>query len=66
MLKLGIQLKEVGKTLNIALVDPTKKQLEAASENEKITAQVIKNLLDNRLLELLEEQTKEQTKEKNN
>lgn len=59
MLKLTLQLKEVEDTMNIALLDPTKKQLEAASENEKVLAQTIKDLLNNRLLELLEEQTKE-------
>ena len=58
MLKIGIELKEVGETLNINLVDPTKKQLDSATEMEKITAQVIKELLDKRLLELLEENTK--------
>ena len=56
MLKLGIELKSVGDTLNINLVDPTKKQLETASENEKMVAQLIKDLLNERLLELLEEQ----------
>lgn len=56
MLKLGVELKEVGDTLNIRLVDPTEKQLASASEMEKITAQLIKDLLNNRLLELLEEQ----------
>ena len=60
MLKLGIELKEVGETLNINLVDPTKKQLDSASEMEKITAQVIKELLYKRLLELIEENTKKE------
>ena len=60
MLKIGIELKEVGETLNINLVDPTKKQLDSASEMEKITAQVIKELLDKILLELLEENTKKE------
>ena len=52
MLKLGIQLKEVDNTLNIQLVDPTKKQLSEATENEKITADIIikvvfgENLID--------------------
>lgn len=55
MLKLGVELKEVGTTLNIRLIDPTEKQLASASEMEKITAQLIKDLLDKRLLELLEE-----------
>lgn len=60
MLKIGIELKEVGETLNIHLLDPTKKQLDSATEMEKITAQVIKELLDKRLLELLEENTKKE------
>ena len=60
MLKLGIELKEEDEKLNIKLIDPTKKQLESASEMEKITAQVIKDLLDKRLLELLEEENKEE------
>ena len=63
MLKLGIELKSVGDTLNIKLVDPTKKQLETATENEKMVAQLIKDLLNERLLELLEEQ---KNKNKNN
>ena len=56
MLKLGIELKSVGDTLNIRLVDPTKKQLETATEHEILTADLIKDLLNERLLELLEEQ----------
>ena len=60
MLKIGLELKEDGETLNIKLVDPTKKQLETASENEKIIMQTIKDLLDNKLLELLEEKTKKE------
>ena len=59
MLKLTLQLKEVEDTMNIALLDPTKKQLSEATENEKILAQQIKEVLDKRLLELLEEHTKE-------
>ena len=62
MLKLTIGLKEVDNTLNINLIDPTKKQLEAASENEKITAQLIKDLLNNKLLDLLEEENKKNEK----
>ena len=59
MLKIGLELKQVDDNLNIKLLDPTKKQLESASEIEKITAQAIKDLLDKRLLELLEETKKE-------
>lgn len=59
MLKLTLQLKEVENTMNIALLDSTKKQLSEATENEKILAQQIKEVLDKKLLELLEEHTKE-------
>ena len=58
MLKLGIELKEVGETLNINLVDPTKKQLETASDNEKLIAQVIKDVLNKKLLDMIHEETK--------
>ena len=67
MLKIGIQLKSVGDTLNIQLVDPTKKQIETATDYEKITAQLIKDLLNERLLDLLAEENKkfnEENKEK--
>lgn len=60
MLKLGLELKQVDETLNINLLDPTKKQLDSASEMEKITAQAIKDLLNKRLLELLEEENKKE------
>ena len=62
MLKITIGLKEVDNTLNINLIDPTKKQLEEATENEKITAQLIKDLLNNKLLDLLEEENKNNEK----
>ena len=57
MLKLTIGLKEVDNTMNINLIEPTKKQLESATENEKILAQQIKEVLDKKLLELLEDHT---------
>jgi hypothetical protein len=53
MLKLGIQLKEVDNTLNIQLVDPTKKQLSEATENEKTTADIIKEVLKENLIDLI-------------
>lgn len=56
MLKMGIELKEVDNTLNINLLDPTKKQLETATDNEKMLAQMIKDLLNDKLLEMLENQ----------
>ena len=66
MLKIGIQLKSVGDTLNIQLVDPTEKQLETATEYEKITGQLIKDLLNERLLDLLAEENKKANEEKEN
>lgn len=59
MVKLGLELKEDDGKINIKLIDPTKKQLDTATENEKITAQLIKDVLDTRLLEILEENQKE-------
>lgn len=55
MLKLGIQIKEADNKLTIQLLDPTEKQLDSASDNERAIAQAIKDLLDKRLLELLED-----------
>lgn len=59
MLKLGIELKEDGDKLNIKLIDPSKKQLETASDNEKLIAETIKNVLDKKLLEMIETCQKE-------
>lgn len=59
MVKLGIEIKEVeDNKLAIKLVDPTKKQLETASENEKVIAQKFKNIFDEKLVKMLE--TKEE------
>lgn len=63
MLKLGIELKEVDEKLNINLIDPTKKQLQTATENEKVVAQVVKNILDKKLIQLITENTDEEEKE---
>lgn len=59
MLKLGIELKEDGDKLNIKILDPSKKQLETASDNEKIIADTIKDALDKKLLEMIESCQKE-------
>ena len=58
MLKITIGLKEVDKTLNINLQDPTKKQMKEATSNELAVYLAIKELFDKRLLELLEEENK--------
>ncbi|MBQ1551420.1 MAG: hypothetical protein IIZ67_04880 [Bacilli bacterium] len=62
MLKFGFEIKQVGETINIHLVDPTKKQQETATDEEKLVGAAIKDLLDNRLLDLLNEQ---ETKKEN-
>lgn len=43
MVKLGLEIKETNGTINIKLVDPTKKQLDTASDNELFIAQKIKD-----------------------
>ena len=58
MLKIGFKIDEVGDKLNINIIDPTEKQLNAASDNERAIAQAIKDLFEKRLLELLEEEKK--------
>ena len=55
MIKLGLQITDDEKEVNIKLLDPTKKQLESASENEKFLAQAFKNLFNEKLLELLQD-----------
>ena len=55
MLKLGIEIKEDAGNITIKLIDPTKKQLEVASDNEKFIAQKLKDLFDEKLIYLLEE-----------
>ena len=47
MVKLGLEIVEDKGNINIKLIDPTKKQLETASENEKFIAQKFKDLFDN-------------------
>ena len=58
MLKFTIGLKEVDKTLNINLQDPTKKAMKEATSNELAVYLAIKELFDKRLLDLLEEENK--------
>ncbi len=62
MLKFGFEIKQVGETINIHLLDPTKKQKETATDEEKLVGAAIKDLLDKRLLDLLNEQ---ETKKEN-
>ena len=55
MVKLGLQITDDEKEVNIKLLDPTKKQLEGATENEKLIAQNFKELFEEKLIELLKE-----------
>lgn len=55
MIKLGLQITDNEKEVNIKLLDSTKKQLESATENEKLIAQNFKELFDEKLIELLKE-----------
>lgn len=59
MVKLGLEINETNGEVNIKLTDPTKKQLETASENEKLIAQKIKDLFDEKLINLLEDSKEE-------
>ena len=53
MVKLGLEIKEDEGNVNINLTDPTKKQLNEATENEKLIAQRIKDKFVN-IVSLLE------------
>lgn len=55
MVKLTLEIKEKGQDLKVNLLNPTDKQLETASENEKFIAQAFKDLFDDKLLWLLQE-----------
>lgn len=59
MVKLGLEIIEDKGNINIKLIDPTKKQLETASENEKFIAQKFKDLFDEKLVYMLEENQEE-------
>lgn len=55
MVKITLEINDTNDEVNIKLVNPTKKQLDTATENEKIVAQKFKDLFDNKLINLLEE-----------
>lgn len=54
MVKLTLEIKEKDDDLKVQLLDPTEKQLESASDNEKFLAQAFKELFDEKLLDLLQ------------
>ena len=55
MVKLTLEIKEKDQDLKVNLLNPTDKQLETATENEKFLAQAFKDLFDDKLLWLLQE-----------
>lgn len=63
MIKLGLELKENDGKINIKLIDPTKKQLESATDNEKLTAQILKEVLETKLLDMMNSYEQKEQKE---
>ena len=55
MLKIGLKITANETDINVKLVDPTKKELEAATEDEKFIAQAFKEIFDESLVNLLQE-----------
>lgn len=53
MVKITLEINDTNDEVNVKLVNPTKKQLDTATENEKIVAQRIKDVFDISLIELL-------------
>ena len=56
MVKLTLEISDTNGEVNIKLVNPTKKQVENATENELLIAQKFKDLFDTKLIELLTEE----------
>lgn len=56
MVKLTLEINDTNGEVNIKLVNPTKKQVENATENELLIAQKFKDLFDTKLIELLTEE----------
>ena len=56
MVKLTLEINDTNGEVNIKLVNPTKKQVENATENEILIAQKFKDLFDTKLIELLTEE----------
>lgn len=56
MVKLTLEISDNDGEVNIKLVNPTKKQVENATENELLIAQKFKDLFDTKLIELLTEE----------
>lgn len=58
MIKIGLEIKQDGSKVHLRLVDPSKKQLEEASDDERLVAQKVKDLFDIKLIDLLDESLK--------
>lgn len=56
MVKLTLEINDTNDEVNVKLVNPTKKQVENATENELLIAQKFKDLFDTKLIELLTEE----------
>lgn len=63
MIKLGLELKENDGNINIKLIDPTKKQLDSATDKEKLTAQILKEVLETKLLDMMNSYEQKEQKE---
>lgn len=55
MLKIGLKITANDTDINVKLVDPSKKELEAATEDEKMIAQAFKEVFQESLINLLQE-----------
>ena len=55
MLKIGVKFVAENNKVDVTIVDPSKKELTTATEEEKFLAQAFKEVFDENLLKLLEE-----------
>ena len=55
MLKIGVKFVAENNKVDVTIVDPSKKELTTATEEEKFFAQDFKEVFDENLLKLLEE-----------
>lgn len=56
MLKIGLKIEADNENITVKLVDPAKKELDSATEQERYIAQIFKNLFNKKLMELLQEE----------
>lgn len=55
MLKLGLKITATDEEVAIKLIDPTKKELDTATDDEKMIAQAFKEIFDEKLIDLLQQ-----------